>query len=283
MDKVLLINKEKGYTSRDVVNVISKTFGERKVGHFGTLDPMATGLLVIGLGACTKIGNLFTDETKEYVVTVLVGKSTDTYDVTGNVLFTSDERLEEDKLVSCLNNFIGTYEQEVPIYSAVKVNGKKLYEYARSGLEVSLPKKEVTIFSIEYLGMNFDDSDTYFSFKCLVSKGTYIRSLINDISVSLGIPMCMSALERTKCGDFSLDDAYTLSDISDGNFSFLSISDVLDVDVMEVPDSIKKLVLNGSCIDRISDKYILFTLDGENISLYGVYNSVMKPYLTFKK
>ena len=91
---------------------------------------MATGLLVIGLGACTKIGNLFTDETKEYVVTVLVGKSTDTYDVTGNVLFTSNERLEEDKLVSCLNNFIGTYEQEVPIYSAVKVNGKKLYEYA---------------------------------------------------------------------------------------------------------------------------------------------------------
>lgn len=283
MDKVLLINKEKGYTSRDVVNIISKTLGERKIGHFGTLDPMATGLLVIGLGACTKIGNLFTDETKEYIVTVLVGKSTDTYDVTGNVLLTSDEKLEEEKLINCLNGFVGTYNQEVPIYSAVKVNGKKLYEYARSGLDVELPKKEVTIFSIEYLGMENISSDVYFSFKCLVSKGTYIRSLINDISLFLGIPMCMSALERTKCGDFSLDDAYTLEEIKNGDFSFLSIPDVLDVDVMEIPDHILKLVLNGSCINKISDKYILFTLNGEYISLYGVYNSVMKPYLTFKK
>ena len=123
----------------------------------------------------------------------------------------------------------------------------------------------------------------YFSFKCLVSKGTYIRSLINDISLKLGIPMCMSDLKRTKCGSFSLDESFSLEEIKNGDFSLLSISDVLDVEVMEVPDSIKKLVLNGSLIDKISDKYILFTLGGEEISLYGVYNSMMKPYLTFKK
>jgi len=283
MDKILLINKEKGMTSRDVINRLVKVFNTKKIGHFGTLDPLATGLLVVGIGAFTKLGNILDDETKEYEVEVLIGKSTDTYDITGKVINFQDISLEKEKIVSCLNSFLGVYMQEVPIYSAVKVNGKKLYEYARSGEEVVLPKKEVEILSISFNDLYERDGNKYFSFSCLVSKGTYIRSLINDISIKLGVSLCMSNLKRTKCGKFSIENSFTLDDIESNNFSFLDITDVFDLEIIEVSDSLEHLVLNGTEIDIISDKMILFTKDGSYISLYGVYKNKMKPFLTFKK
>ena len=283
MDKILLINKEKGMTSRDVINRLVKVFNTKKIGHFGTLDPLATGLLVVGIGAFTKLGNILDDETKEYEVEVLIGKSTDTYDITGKVINFQDISLEKEKIVSCLNSFLGVYMQEVPIYSAVKVNGKKLYEYARSGEEVVLPKKEVEILSISFKDLYERDGNKYFSFSCLVSKGTYIRSLINDISIKLGVSLCMSNLKRTKCGNFSIENSFTLDDVESNNFSFLDITDVFDLEIIEVSDSLEHLVLNGTEIDIISDKMILFTKDGSYISLYGVYKNKMKPFLTFKK
>ena len=284
MNQIILVNKEKGYTSRDVVNIISKVLNTKKVGHFGTLDPLATGLLIVGVGDYTKLNNLLEDNTKEYVAEVLVGVSTDTYDVEGKII--NDDKtfkIDEGILKKTLFKFKTTYMQEVPIYSATKLNGKKLYQYARESIFVELPRKEVTINDIELISLYQKNSHTYFSFRCSVSKGTYIRSLINDISKDIGIPLCMNNLKRTKHGKFSVEDANTLEDIKNGNYKFLNIRDVLDIEVEEIPKELEKRILNGSKIDRNSKKMILFTKNGEDIVLYGTYFSEMKPVLTFKK
>lgn len=283
MDKVLLINKEKGMTSRAVCDYISNILEEKKIGHFGTLDPVATGLLVLGVGSLTKIGNLFKNTNKEYEVEVLVGTSTDTYDITGNILKVSNKTITLDYLEKVLKSFICTYEQEVPIYSAVRVEGKRLYEYAREGKDVSLPKKEVTIYDIHDIKLLKRDGHNYFSFKTLVSSGTYIRSLINDISKKIDIPLCMSALNRTMCCGFKLENANSIRDIETNNYKALSLEDVLDIEVKEIPKSLENSILNGNKISKISDKMILFRKDNKDIVLYGVYNEEMKPYLTFKK
>ena len=282
MDKVLLVNKEKGYTSRDVVNCIANKLKEKKVGHFGTLDPLAEGLLVIGIGKLTKIGNLFSDETKDYEVEVLLGISTDTYDITGKVVSTSSS-FSQDEITEALLSFKKTYYQEVPIYSAVKVNGKKLYEYARKQQEVELPKKEVTIFALNDLKFYQKNNNNYLSFKTTVSKGTYIRSLINDLAKKTNTSMCMNSLKRTRCGSFFLKDAYTLEDIKNDNFKFLDITDCLDIEKKEIPSNLEKKILNGSKINLINSKMILFTKNNNYIALYGNYQNQMKPYLTFKK
>lgn len=284
MNQIILINKEKGYTSRDVVNVISKCLNTKKVGHFGTLDPLATGLLIIGVGDYTKVNNLLENDDKEYVAEVLVGVSTDTYDVEGTVLKANKSfEINEDILKKTLSKFKTTYMQEVPIYSATKLNGKKLYQYAREGVKVELPKKEVTINSIELINLYESNDKTYFSFKCNVSKGTYIRSLINDISKELDIPLCMNNLKRIKQGKFSLEDANTLDDVKSNNYKYLNIRDVLDLEEMEIPNHLEKKILNGSKIDMLCEKKILFTKDNTDVVIYAPHNNEMKPVLTFKK
>lgn len=284
MNEIILVNKEKGYTSRDVVNIVSKCLNTKKVGHFGTLDPMAQGLLVIGVGAYTKLGNLLENDTKEYIAEVLIGTSTDSYDIEGNIINRNNNfNLDKSTLEKVLKSFKKTYYQEVPIYSAVKVKGKKLYEYAREGKKVDLPKKEVTIYDIELLDYFEIDNNKYFRFKCVVSKGTYIRSLINDISKELDIPLCMSGLIRTKQDKFNLNDANNLDDIKNGNYRVLNIRDVLDIDVEEIPLELEKRILNGSKIERSRSKMILFTKNGEDVVLYGPDYEEMKPVLTFKK
>ena len=285
MDKILLVNKDKGYTSRDVVNCLSKVFHTNKMGHFGTLDPLATGLLIIGIGKYTKVGNLFESDDKEYVAEALIGTSTDTYDVTGTVTKKVDiKEIDKDIIINVLNKYRGLYLQEVPIYSAVKVDGKKLYEYARKGESVTLPKKLVNIRSIELIDIYEKDNKLYFSFRCNVSKGTYIRSLINDMGKSINIPMCMSNLKRTKQDKFSLDDAYTIKDIKNGNYKLLDIEDVIDLDVVEVPNSLYDVVKNGGLIKKTGDKPILFRRNGKNIALYMDYDknkNTMKPFIFY--
>lgn len=284
MDEIILVNKPKGYTSRDIVNIVSKCLNTKKVGHFGTLDPMAEGLLILGVNNYTKLGNFFEYDTKEYVCEVLIGKSTDTYDIEGTTVFENYNcDIDQAFLEKTLVNFLGTYLQEVPAYSATKVNGKRLYEYAREGKQVSLPKKDVTIYDINFIDLFERDNNRYFSFSCTVSKGTYIRSLINDISKKLNIPLCMSKLVRTRQDKFSLDDANTLDDIRNNDYKSLNIRDIIDFIEMEIPIDLEKKILNGSKIDKISDRMILFTKGGEDIVLYDVYNDEMKPVLTFKK
>lgn len=270
---ILVINKDKGYTSRDVVNVISKLFGTKKVGHNGTLDPLATGVLVICLNRYTKLNELLSAREKEYIAEVTLGVRTDTLDIEGNVLEEKVCDISKDDLLKVLKKFEMTYMQEVPIYSAVKVNGKKLYEYARSGEDVILPKKEVTIKKIDLLEFN----ENKFIFKCLVSKGTYIRSLIRDILADLGVIGTMSNLTRTKQGVFDIENAYTLTDVRNDNYRLLKIKDVLDIDKVIVSDEIKFKILNGCKVKgNYSDRVLFLDENGEELAIYKKDNDDMK-------
>ena len=214
MDGIIVVNKEEGFTSRDMVNKVGKILGTKKIGHTGTLDPMATGVLVMCIGKCTSLVDVITSDYKEYVAGVRLGILTDTLDTTGNVIGKCSVNYSHDEIVSSLESMVGEYYQEVPKYSAVKINGKKLYEYAREGIDVFLPKRFVNIKSIELVGdIDYHDEFIDFTIKCLVSKGTYIRSLIRDIASKLGCYGVMSSLIRTRQGDFSIDDSYSISDI----------------------------------------------------------------------
>ena len=270
MNGVIVIDKEKGITSRDVVNRVVKEYNTKKVGHTGTLDPIATGVLVVCVGSATKLVSILTNHDKEYIATVSLGKLTDTMDSTGNIIKEEKVTITKEQIIDALNSFKGKYIQTVPIYSAVKVNGKKLYEYARNGEEVELPKREVEIYDIELL----EYKNNIFTFKCSVSKGTYIRALINDIATKLNTIGIMTDLRRTRLGKFTLDDC---------NKGLIRISDVLDIPVIEVDSSIEKKVLNGAKIDDIynSDK-VLFIKDNTEIGIYIKDNDLMKPYIMFK-
>jgi len=220
MDGILLVNKPKGITSRRVVNEVVRAIGVKKIGHTGTLDPLATGVLVLCVGKATKLAEKITAKDKEYVATVKFGFETDTLDTDGEVLKKqNDFNINREELLVVLNSFVGSYLQEVPKYSAVKINGRRLYEYARKGIDVELPKKEITIFEIELLDFNKRE----FKFRVLVSKGTYIRSLIRDVGLRLGVLMTMSDLIRTKQGEFSIEDCYTLEQIQNGEYKLLEL------------------------------------------------------------
>lgn len=270
---ILVINKDKGYTSRDVVNVISKLFGIKKVGHNGTLDPLATGVLVICLNRYTKLNEILASNEKEYIAEVTLGIKTDTLDIEGTVLEEKEVYIYKDDLEKTLQKYETTYEQEVPIYSAVKVNGRKLYEYARNGEEVVLPKKKVTIKKIELLDFN----ENKFTFKCLVSKGTYIRSLIRDILDDLGVIGTMSNLTRTRQGIFDIKEAYSLDEVRKGNYKLLLVKDVLDIDKVTVSDELKFKILNGNKVKgNYSDRVLFLDEDGKELAIYKKDNDDYK-------
>ena len=265
MNGVLLVNKQKHVTSRDVVNELTHIFNTKKIGHTGTLDPIASGVLVCTIGKYTKLNDVLTSKYKEYIATMELGYLTDTLDNTGIILSKSDNIPNEDRIKEVIYSYKKKYMQEVPIYSSVKVNGRKLYEYARNNETVELPIKEVDIKEIEILSIN----DKEIVFKTLVSKGTYIRSLIRDIGETLGCHASMTDLIRTKQGKFYIEDTYTIDEIKDGNYKILDIEDVLDLDIVDTSDNLYKLISNGVKIDYNSNKdFILFRYKGEDISLY---------------
>ena len=262
---LLVINKDKGYTSRDVVNIIGKFFGTKKVGHTGTLDPLATGVLVLCLNRYTKLNEILTSDEKEYIAEVTLGIRTDTLDIDGNILEKKECYVDKNDLEKVLKKFKKSYDQEVPIYSALKVNGKKLYEYARNNEKVVLPKKNVTIKKIELL--SFEKNK--FTFKCLVSKGTYIRSLIRDVLNDLNVIGTMSNLIRIKQGVFDIKDAYSLEDVKNGNYELLKISDVLDISKIKVDNILKFKILNGVRLKGNYPNRILFLdEDGRELAIY---------------
>ena len=284
MNGVLIIDKEKDITSRDAVNKIQKKFNERKVGHTGTLDPIATGVLVICVGSATKLVELLTHQDKEYIGECTLGIKTDTLDITGNILEERDVHKTKKEIVDVLNSFKGEYNQEVPLYSSVKINGKKLCEYARNNIEVNLPKRLVKIKSIELLDIKYENNKTIFKFKCKVSKGTYIRSLIKDISDRLNTIGTMSDLRRTKVGKFDIKDAKPIDKITKDDL--INIIDVLDIKKVNIEDTNRKLILNGSIIDNIYETdEVLFIHNNEAIALYKEYEkdkTKLKPYKMFK-
>ena len=272
---VLIINKEKDMTSFDVVREVSKVLGIKKIGHTGTLDPLAEGVLVLTIGKYTKLGEDLTSLDKEYIAKVKQGILTDTLDITGQVLEENNKRITNIKEV--LKSFKKTYMQEVPKYSAVKVNGKKLYEYARKGEEVILPKKEVTIKEIKLL----EKDENNFTFKTTVSKGTYIRSLIRDIGESSNTLMTMTSLTRTRQGKFKIEDSYKLDDIKNGNFKILKIEDILDYKIIDIDEKTLKKIENGVIIDNIYDieNKVIFTHNGKKIAIYTVDNKKLRMHL----
>lgn len=288
MDGVIIVNKPEKFTSRDVVNVLCKKFKTKKIGHTGTLDPLATGVLVLCVGTSTKLVEVLTANDKEYVAELTLGLLTDTLDITGNVLKKEKAFISKEQIIDVLNSMIGSYEQEVPIYSAVKVNGKKLYEYARLNEKVELPKRMVNIKNIELISdIKYIDNKTVFSIKCHVSKGTYIRSLVNDIAKSLGTIGVMSKLNRTRQGIFDISNSYTLEDIENNNYKLLSIKEALiNIKNIEVSDDLLFKIKNGTRLENIYNSDMVLFIDkmGKEVALYKVLeddNKILKLYKMF--
>lgn len=279
MDQLLVVNKPEGYTSRDVINKLSKILNTKKIGHTGTLDPIATGVLVCLTGKYTKLVDLLTSLDKEYIAEIKLGIKTDTGDVTGNVIDTSNKVILKNDILDVIKKFPKEYLQTVPKYSAVKINGKKLYEYARENIDIELPKREVNIYNLELISFN----DDIIKIKTKVSKGTYIRSLIEDICEMLGTVGCMKSLVRTYQGIFGIDEAYTLDDIQNNNFIGKNIHEFLDYPCINVEECNLKTVLNGgkiSNIYNIKDKIILM-YDNKDLAIYEVDGETLKPYVMF--
>ncbi len=201
---IINIYKEKGYTSHDVVAIVKKMIGKKnKVGHTGTLDPDAEGVLPICIGKATKLSDRIMSDNKEYVAKLRLGITTDTLDITGKILETKDVNLTYDEKISAINSFAGEYEQTPPMYSALKVNGKKLYELARDGVEIERKKRKVSIYGIDILSI--DENEIAIKVRC--SKGTYIRSLCADIGDKLGVGATMTSLIRTETGSFNIENS----------------------------------------------------------------------------
>ena len=279
MDGIILVNKEKGMTSRDVVNKISHIFNTKKVGHTGTLDPMATGVLAIGIGKALKVLEYITALEKEYEAEITLGIDTDILDITGNILDQKEVNITNEEIDKVLESFVGDYDMEVPKYSAVRVNGKRLYEYARNDEEVELPRHMVKIYSIKRTS---DIKDNKFNILCKVSKGTYIRSLVRDISKRLNTIGVMSKLNRTSQGKFNIKDSYTLEDIEKSNYKLISILDSIDLPKVEISENDLKKVLNGVKLkDDFNLDIFCFTHNHQIVAIYKRCEGMVKPVKVF--
>lgn len=216
-DGILLVDKEQDWTSFDVVNKLRNVLHVKKMGHAGTLDPMATGLLVILSGKATKLSDSVMGHDKEYYATMTLGVSTDTQDIWGNVIGGSPEAaasMTDEQILNAVRSYTGEIDQIPPMYSAIKIKGKKLYELARKGTEVERKPRHIVIHELEMLGR--DGNDVRLRIEC--SSGTYIRTLCHDIGEFLGCGACMSELRRTKIGGYSIENAHRISEIKDGEY-----------------------------------------------------------------
>lgn len=250
---IINVYKEKGFTSHDVVAKLRGIVGQKKIGHTGTLDPDATGVLPVCLGKATKLCDLLTDKNKTYEAVLLLGKTTDTQDITGEVLEEkSTEALTEEKVREAIEGFIGDYEQIPPMYSALKVNGKKLYELAREGKVIERKARPVKILDIQIL--EIDLPKVRMEVSC--SKGTYIRTLCHDIGEKLGCGGCMESLMRTRVSTFRIEDAKTLDEIEtlkqEGKLAELLVpidAMFLSYPKITVKDDWKAFAKNGNPLD----------------------------------
>lgn len=249
MDGIIIINKPKGYTSHDVVNKIRKIYNTKKVGHTGTLDPNATGVLPILIGKATKLSEYLMEHDKTYIATIKLGEKRDTGDSEGEVIETKDTKTPSKEAVeNVLNSFLGKQLQTPPAYSAIKIQGKKLYEYAREGKQIEIPKREIEIYSINL--KNIKDLEIEFMVSC--SKGTYIRTLCEDIAMKLETIGYMKELIRTKVDKFSIDEAYTIEELEENkeNVHIISIEELFAENAKIILNEEKlRLFLNGGRIN----------------------------------
>ncbi len=212
MDGVLIIDKPPGMTSYDVIRNVKRLLGMKKVGHAGTLDPLATGVLIICVNEATKITRFFSNDDKDYRATMLLGVRTDTLDTDGTVTDRCKPCLQEREIRDAVDSFVGRIEQRAPKYSAVKFNGRPLYKWARRGIDIEPPLRKVDIYNIQVEDIKFP----YVTFSVSCSKGTYIRSLCDDMGNRLGCGACLSGLRRTRSGRFTEEDAVSLEDFTGG-------------------------------------------------------------------
>lgn len=247
---IINVYKEKGFTSHDVVAKLRGIVKQKKIGHTGTLDPDATGVLPVCLGNATKLCDMLTDKSKEYITTMRLGFCTDTQDISGEVLQTKEVCVTPEDVKEAVLSFVGKYDQIPPMYSALKVNGKKLYELAREGIEIERKARSIEIFEIEILDISLPD----ITMRVHCSKGTYIRTLCHDIGLKLGCFGTMVTLERTKVASFLKENAYTLSEIealvkTDKLSEILTkTEDMFELISVRVAPPFEKLVWNGNPI-----------------------------------
>lgn len=248
MDGILIVNKPKGYTSHDVVNILRKELNIKKIGHTGTLDPNATGVLPILVGQATKVSKYLIEHNKEYIAELKLGEKSSTGDIEGEFIEEKEvPNLTEEQITEILNSFLGKQKQTPPIYSSIKVNGKKAYEYAREGKTVTLEPRDIEIFSISFI--NFKNNTI--TFKVMCSKGTYIRVLCENIAEKLRTVGLMQNLCRTKVDNFCINNSVTIEDIKKNGKDFIEEKIIPIEKVFDETPTIKlnsrktELFLNG--------------------------------------
>jgi tRNA pseudouridine55 synthase len=273
MDGFFLLNKEKGITSNQLVQKIKKNLSLKKAGHLGTLDPMATGLMVIAVNKATKFSSYFLESDKSYYATVKLGTSTDTDDALGNVIEISDNFPTKEKTYKVLNSFHGKSLQKAPYYSALKHKGKPLYKYAREGDLISKPPREINIFSIKDFIFNHSE----FSFLIHCSKGTYIRSIARDLGKKLGCCAHLSGLKRVSQGKFNINHASDIEMVETNNLisieeAFKEFSDI------KLRNDQLKIFLNGGKLKNINSEdndYRIYDLSSNFLGLGNVSDNVL--------
>lgn len=260
MNHILLVNKPQGISSFDVIFKLRKILKTKRLGHTGTLDPMATGLMVILVDKACKYANFIKNENKQYIAEIVYGFHTDSDDVTGKIIQETSD-IYPINYSEIIPYFIGEIEQIPPKVSAIKINGKKLYQYARENKDVEIPKRTVTIYQIEEIGKD--------RLKIDCSKGTYIRTLVKDIGLKTNNLTCLKSLIRTKIANFSLSDAYSLDEIARGEFKFLDASLLLD-GYQKFYLSDPSPVYHGKRLefDSQEDKILLCDSQGNELAIY---------------
>ncbi len=267
---ILLIDKAKGNTSRAEVNFVSKKLNEKKIGHVGTLDPFADGLLIVLVNKATKVSQYFECLDKEYLAKLTLGKKTDTADLDGNVILEKEiPTLTKEKIKEVFQSFIGEQEQIPPMYSAIKVNGKELYKYARNGEEIERKARKIHIYSLDLI--SFDNNSI--TFVARVSKGTYIRTLGEDIAERLNTVGYLSELTRTRVGNLSLDKAHKKEEVNEDNLIDI-VSALSFMKKHEVSEEEIKGISNGMHLKlNEKDELVLCVYNGEAIAIYSRMNN----------
>ncbi len=279
---IINVYKEKGYTSHDVVAKMRGILKMKKIGHTGTLDPDAIGVLPVCMGKGTKLVDLITDKDKTYEAVCKLGITTDTQDITGTIIKTAEVNVSYEQIEAVIDSYIGEYLQLPPMYSAIKVNGKKLYELARQGKEIERERRKVIIKDIRILGYNKEEQEIAVSVDC--GKGTYIRTLLHDVGEALGCGGTMKSLIRTKVGSFQIENALTLSQIEKLMQEGQIDSYVVPVDKffegynkVQVALEYQKLIYNGNAFrpDHLTEPFII---TAGNVRVYDCEDSFVGIY-----
>ena len=284
MEGIIVVNKPKGVTSFDVIRKLKKILKTKKIGHTGTLDPLATGVMLVCVGKATKLASDLEAKDKIYIADFDIGYATDTYDIEGKKIAENIIEVSKENLKQSIKKFIGNIKQIPPMYSAIKIDGNKLYHLARKGIEVERPKRDVTI---EYINL-LDFKDNKVKIETKVSKGCYIRSLIYDIGQDLGTYATMTALQRKQVGDYSLENSYSLEQIEkmifNNDFNFLkTIEEIFSYDKYSLQTE-KELTLykNGNTVkinENLENKRYRIYFQNEFIGLANIENSnLLKGY-----